>query len=57
MSEQPKSNAGTVAAVLGGLAALGGIAAVAFGGGGAKKPAPRFSGARRVGKKPCNCGR
>jgi hypothetical protein len=57
MNDQPKSNAGTVAAVLGGLAALGGIAAVAFGGGSAKKPTPRFGGARRVVKKPCNCGR
>lgn len=53
---QPKSNAGTIAAVLGGLAALGGVAAVALSGN--KKPklgGPRFG--RPIVKKPCGCGR
>jgi hypothetical protein len=52
---QPKSNAGTWAAVLGGVAVIGGVAAAAFAG--AKKPAPKFSGVRRPMKKPCGCGR
>lgn len=61
MDQQPKSsNAGKIAAVLGGLAAIGSIVAVAAGGG-SKKPAPRFGRARgRLGgglKKPCDCGR
>lgn len=56
MTTGQKSNVGTIAAVLGGLAAVGGIAAAAFAGG--KKPAPRFSGVRRpLVKKPCGCGR
>jgi hypothetical protein len=53
---QPKSNAGTIAAVLGGIAAVGGIAAAAFAG--SKKPT-RLSGprARPLVRKPCGCGR
>lgn len=53
MAEQ-KSNAGTVAAVLGGLGALVGIAAVVAGSKGQPKlrgPRPQFK------RKPCNCGR
>ncbi len=56
---QPKSNVGTVAAVIGGVAAVGGILAAAFAGG-SKKPAMRgaFGGVRRPPlKKPCGCGR
>jgi hypothetical protein len=56
MQPGQKSNIGTIAAVLGGLAAVGGIAAAAFAGG--KKPAPRLNGVRRPPvKKPCGCGR
>lgn len=58
---QPKSNAGTFAAVLGGLAAVGGIAAAAFAGSGAKKAPLRGVGPRRPYQrptvKPCGCGR
>jgi hypothetical protein len=50
-----KSNAGTVALVLGGLAAVGTAAAVAFSG--SKKPAPRLGSVRRPVRKPCGCGR
>lgn len=50
---------GTIAAVLGGLAAVGGIAAAAFAGGGGSRKPTRLSGAPRVrvAKKPCACGR
>jgi hypothetical protein len=60
------SGAGLAAMIIGGLAAAGGIAAVAFG---SKKPKPKFNGfgafgrsplARpplRPAKKPCGCGR
>jgi hypothetical protein len=58
MQGQPKSNAGTIAAVIGGLAAVGGIVAAGVAASG-KKPAPRLGGVRRpLGlKKPCGCGR
>jgi hypothetical protein len=60
MQPGQKSNVGTIAAVLGGLAAVGGIAAAAFSGGKSKAP---LKGARPGlklgggGKKPCGCGR
>ncbi len=49
---------GLLAGVLGGLAAVGGVIAVAASSGG-KKPAPRLGGVRRTlpAKKPCGCGR
>lgn len=56
--QQPgqKSNVGLIAGVLGGLAAVGGIAAAALAGGN-KKPT-KLSGVRRpMPKKPCRCGR
>lgn len=56
--DQPKSNVGLWAAVIGGVAAVGGIAAAAALGG--KKPATGLRGAapkRRFVKKPCGCGR
>ncbi len=58
MQQPPKSNAGTIAAVIGGVAAVGGLMAAAFASSG-KKPAPRLGGVRRPGlvKKPCGCGR
>lgn len=57
-----KSNAGTIAAVLGGLAAVGGIAAAAFAGSGGGKKTHNLGSARRsykapALKKPCGCGR
>lgn len=55
---QPKSNAGMWAAIIGGAAALGGIAVAAVAS--SKKPtAPKFNESRRPGmpKKPCGCGR
>ncbi len=56
---QPKSNAGTIAAVIGGMAAIGGIVAAGVASSSSKKPAPRLGGVRRPGlvKKPCGCGR
>jgi hypothetical protein len=53
----PKSNAGLAAAIFGGLAAVGGIAAAAYVS--RPKPAagPKLSGARFTKKKPCGCGR
>jgi len=48
-----KSNAGVAAAIFGGLAAVGGIAAAAYVSRG--KPQPKMNGARV--KKPCGCGR
>lgn len=57
MQPGQKSNAGTWAAVLGGVAAVGGIAVAALAS--SKKPAPRLNGVRRpaIVKKPCGCGR
>lgn len=57
MQPGQKSNVGTWAAVLGGVVAIGGVAAAALASG--NKKAPRLSGPRRpaLPKKPCGCGR
>ncbi len=54
----PSSNTGLAVALLGGLAAVGGIAA-AVAASGSRKPSRGLSGARRPLKlkKPCGCGR
>lgn len=58
--QQPRSNVGTVAAVITGVAAVGGlVAAIAAGSGGSKKP--RLGRAPytppKLTRKPCGCGR
>ncbi len=54
----PSSNTGLAVVLLGGLAAVGGIAA-AVAASGSKKPSRGLSGVRRPLKlkKPCGCGR
>ena len=53
----PKSNASIAAAIFGGLAAVGGIAAAAYVSRPKPAAAPRLSGPRFKQKKPCGCGR
>lgn len=53
--QPPKSNASIAAAIFGGLAAVGGIAAAAYVS--RPKPQPKLSGPRFKAKKPCGCGR
>lgn len=54
---QPKSNSGTLAAIIGGVVVAGGIAAAAAMGSAKKKPL-RGPYPRPVFKrKPCGCGR
>lgn len=50
------SNTGVVAAVFGGLLAVGGAAAVAYASR-SRAPQPRLGRPRIVLKKPCGCGR
>lgn len=52
---QKPSNAGIAAAVIGGLAALGGAVAIAAAS--RSKPQPRLGRPRALPKKPCGCGR
>ncbi len=57
MQPGQKSNTGTAVAVIGAVAAVGGIVAAALAGS-SKKPAGRLAGVRPRGiKKPCGCGR
>lgn len=61
MQPGQKSNIGTAAAVIGGIAAVGGIVAAALASGSKKSSGGSLSGSRlpprKLGKKPCGCGR